>query len=453
MQGTLTSRGRPRTIRPMRRRLSIFGWLFLDLVSFGRAADVPEEGIRSACDAYQAAFFSPRTDVAYLERLDGPQGDCVLEKPSEIAAGRVAGAEKPYGYGSGIEDVALANGLLLFALCDAHEARPSPWIAEFARRVFRGMKRVATLSPVPGFVPRGPHPDGVSYYRDSSVDQHTIFVCSLWRFLRSPLATDVDRAFIRSELGEFAGRMERNQWTLKVEDDSRTAHVGWDWRAKNHISSHILLSMLGTVADATGDPHWREEYQRFSNEQDGERWRQLGNDPTKEPRYTLFYNQFSLQLATIARVEQDPGKRRVAAGRLVRLAADMMSCNALHQWRRLDWIGEAGDAEVDAFLAPLGFDSKSSATVQELWAKFDPAQKRPSRQGAGAGNFEALLARPALIAWQTALLSRDPQMEKLALHFAGPVLEKVDLAQCRSGWLANHALVYLLLCIASRASA
>ena len=68
------------------------------------------------------------------------------------------------------------------------------------------MKRVATLSPVPGFVPRGPHPDGGSYYRDSSVDQHTIFVCSLWRYSRSALASDDDRAFIRHELDEFARR-------------------------------------------------------------------------------------------------------------------------------------------------------------------------------------------------------------------------------------------------------
>lgn len=406
--------------------------------------------VRAACDAYQVGFFSTNTDVAYLQRLDGPRGIGALERPEEIAAGRVGGQDKPYGYGSGIEDVALANGLLLFALCDAHDAKRSPWIADFARRVFRGMRRVGTLSPVPGFVPRGPHPDGISYYRDSSTDQHTLFVCSLWRYFRSTIASDDDRAFIRRELDEFARRMERNSWTLKVEDDSRRAHVGWDWRGKSDPSAHILLSTLAAVADATGDSHWRDEYRRFADEGNGLRWRLIGANPTEEPRYTLFYNQSSVRLATLARIETDPLRRAVVEARLRGLAEDMMSCNAIAQWRRLDWIGEVSDAEVDHFLAPLGLSSKSSATVADLWAKFDPALKAPAPMGGGAPRrYESLLARPALLAWQTALLSRDPRLAERALPFAREVLAKADSARSDSGWLANHTIVYLLLCVAT----
>jgi len=410
---------------------------------------VPMDGIRAACEAYEAGFFSTNTDLPYLQRLDGPRGTAVLESPAEIAAGRAEGVEKPWGYGSGIEDVALANGLLLFALCDAYDAAPSPWIKRFSRRAFNGMRRVATLSPVPGFIPRGPHPDGVSYYRDSSTDQHTIFVCAMWRFFRSPMADEDDRAFIRRELDEFARRMEHNAWTLMVEDDSRRAHVGWDWRAKNHTSSHILLSMLGAVADATGDPHWRDEYKRFSEEGNGVRWEWVGRDPTEEPRYTLFYNQFTVRLATLMRVEKNPARRDIVGGRLTRLARDMLSCNAIVQWRRLDWIGDVGDDATGAFLAPLGLSVKSPATVADLWAKFDPALKPRARQGGALGSYEGLLARPALTAWQTAMLSPDKGLARRALPFAEEVLKKANPATSRSGWLANHAIVYLLLCIAA----
>lgn len=414
------------------------------------AADLPfAERVRLACDAYQAAFFSTNTDVAYLNRLDGPRGIGVLERPEEIAAGRVGGEEKPYGYGSGIEDVALANGLLLFALCDAHDAAPVPWIADFARRVYRGMRRVGTLSAVPGFVPRGPHPDGKAYYRDSSTDQHTIFVCALWRYFRSPLATDEDRSFIRAELDEFARRMERNEWMLKVEDDSRRAHVGWDWRNKSEPSAHIVLSMLGAVADITADARWREEYRRFADEGDGLRWKLIGAEVGTQPRYTLFYNQTSLRLATLARIESGPARRAVVDDRLKQMAEDMMSCNAIAQWRRLDWIGEVGDAAVDAHLAPLGLSSRSVATVAELWAKFDPGLKAPRRADGPGPSYERLLARPALLAWQTALLTRDCGMARRAMPFADEVLAKANPAGAVSGWLANHAIVYLLLRIAA----
>jgi len=165
---------------------------------------------------YMDGFCHSNTNLMYGQRLNGPNGIAVFESPEQIAKEQVKGKYMPYGYGSGIQDPGLLNGMFLFALCDAFDATEDPYLADLARRIFKGLKLVGTISPVSGFVPRGPHPDGKSYYRDSSLDQHSLFVCGLWRYYHSPIANDEEKTFIRDALHKFAKRMEKNGWTLMV---------------------------------------------------------------------------------------------------------------------------------------------------------------------------------------------------------------------------------------------
>ena len=169
--------------------------------------------VKLLCRDYLDGFGSADTGLLYHHRLNGPRALQALESPEEITKGRVRGKEMPYGYGSGVQDVALENGQLLIALCEAYEATEDEFLAETARRIFSGLKLVATVSPVPGFVPRGPHPDGKSYYRDSSMDQHTTFVYALWRYSRakktsssSPTSSTVWPAGSSSTTGASAWR-------------------------------------------------------------------------------------------------------------------------------------------------------------------------------------------------------------------------------------------------------
>ena len=84
-------------------------------------ATFPQE-VKALCHRYVAEFGSERTELVYHHRLDGPLGDRSLSSPAEIAKGTVDGKPMPYGYGSGIQDVALENGQFLFALCDVFDA-------------------------------------------------------------------------------------------------------------------------------------------------------------------------------------------------------------------------------------------------------------------------------------------------------------------------------------------
>ena len=343
------------------------------------------ENVKRLCEDYLEGFGSAQTDLVYHHRLNGPTGLDILESPEEIAKGRVRGKDMPYGYGSGIQDVALENGHLLIALCEAHEATGDEFFAQTARRILQGMKLVATVSPEPGFVPRGPHPDGKSYYRDSSLDQHTTFVYALWRYYRSPLATEADRAFIASELQEVAQRLERYEWGIRVEDGGQVAHVGFSWLQFTRVGATVLLAVLRSVHDVTDDDHWGALYGELGAENDGRRWELLSTtDEAEWAPFTLYSNQFAVGLAALADTEPDPERRRSLAAYRQSMAERMLHSNVFDEsaWRRLDWAGNFPDKanrpddweeqETQKLLAPFGLSLSRPATVSDLLARFDP---------------------------------------------------------------------------------
>ena len=412
--------------------------------------------VTSLCRQYVAGFGSKATQVVYHHRLDGPRGIAALAAPAEIAAGTVRGQPLPYGYGSGIQDVALENGQLLFALCEAQEATGDAELAEMARWVFEGLTRAATLSPEPGFVPRGPHPDGKSYYRDSSRDQHAAMAEALWRFGRSPLASEADRRLIRRELAEMAQRMERNGWRILVEDGSRTAHVGWGWTQMTSIGAISLLSFLSLVADATDEPHWRQLYADFSAEEDGRRWHALLSPAAADDwrPLTLYSNQFAQALVVLKRTEADLRRREQIAELLRRLAERALDSNVFDPvyWRRLDWAGDSPDAEIERRLAPLGLSLARPATVADLFAAFDPACWRPGNRGDSSTAAKLCFGIPTA-AFHKVMLSEDDQ---LTGRIAPSVRRMVDVMhehgdEYEAGENFNRAAVLGLLLVAREA--
>jgi hypothetical protein len=99
-------------------------------------ADAASESVQWLYRSYQQSFGHPATGLMYHNRLDDPRGVEVLASPPEIARGEVDGRAMPHGYGSGIQDIALENGQLLFALCEAHERTEADWIAAEPATIF-----------------------------------------------------------------------------------------------------------------------------------------------------------------------------------------------------------------------------------------------------------------------------------------------------------------------------
>ena len=369
--------------------------------------------VKALCRDYVTGFGSDQTHLVYHHRLDDPKGIAALTSPAEIAQGTVKGKPMPYGYGSGIQDVALENGQFLFALCDVFDATHDPEIGQLAAWIFDGIRLNATLSPEPGFAPRGPHPDGKSYYRDSSRDQHAALAEALWRYGRCDLATVDDRRFIAGELNEMALRMEANDWKILVEDGSHMAHVGFSWKQSSSIGAISLLSFLAMVADATGDSHWQDVYRQYSEEKDGFRWNDLLNPERVETwkPFTLYSNQFNQAVLALQRAETDP-ERKQQLGKLQRgLAQRALHSNVLDPayWRRLDWAGSEADDIATQLLDLVGLSLAAPRNVAELLTAYDPASMQ-SRSGALRSTTNKLCFGIPTTAFHKALASEDPEL-------------------------------------------
>ena len=343
----------------------------------------------------------------------------------------VNGQPKPFGYGSGIQDVPLENGQFLFALCDAYDVTRDEELAKTARWIFAGLKRVAAVSPEPGFVPRGPHPDGRSYYPDSSRDQHCAYIEALWRYSKSPLASVEDKTFIADTLAKIARRMERNDWVIKVEDNSRQAHVGYTWKQFTLFGACSLMSCLAAARDTTGDKHWAELRERLGAEKDGLRWKLLSsNTPEKWRPFTLYSNQFFTSLALVARAASDPARADGVRALMKAMARRALRTNVFDEtrWRRLDWAGESVTPAIEKALASFDLSIQKPATVFDLLAKFDPKRLATTDRFVKAVNEKLLFGIPT-VAFHKVLLSEDAAL----IREVGPHVRRMVRAMLEHG--------------------
>ena len=434
-------------------------WLSCVTAALGseeKAADPLRRQVKQLYHGYVAGFGSPSTGLVYHHRLDGPRGVEALSSPAEVAAGTVNGRPVPYGYGSGIQDVALENGQLLYALCEAFEATGDRELGDWARSIFEGLSRAATLSPEPGFVPRGPHPDGVSYYKDSSRDQHAAMAEALWRYSRCRLATAEDRRFVAGELDEMARRFVRNDWKIMVEDSSHVAHVGFSWRQSTPVGAVSLLSFLAMTADATDDPHWRQLYAQYSDEDDSKRWSTLLHPEavkTWKP-FTLYSNQFAQALAVLRECESDTRRSDQISDLLTSLSRRAVESDVFDTtyWRRLDWAGDADDRETAAWLKPLGLSLSRPSTVADLLDSFDPSWFTGGDSPAHYVGAKLCFGIPTA-AFHKAILSGDEELiESVAPHVRRMVEIMLAAGQDYThGENYNRTVVLGLLLVAAQA--
>lgn len=370
------------------------------------------EQVRELYDIYWDGFGAESTGLLYHHRINGPNGIGALASPAEIAARTVRGKEMRWGYGSGVQDVALENGELLFALCDAYDATGEAWIAALARRAWRGLKTIGSVSPVAGFVPRGPHPDGKSYYPDSSRDQHAVYVYALWRYHKSPLASDEDRAFINEFLSAFVRRMEAAEWAIYNEDNSAVAHVGFTWRQHALPGVISLMGAMSAVADATGDPEWLALLEQYANEDESFRRATLSPSGLAGWKgYNLYSDQYGLDLAALSRILGEG-----EGGDEVRDFARAFAAGAMHSnvfdtdnWRRLDWAGHWTDEVTEEALAPFGLSLQTPATVFDLWPHFSAEHMRASERSTISVNNKLCFGIPT-VPMHLAMLSGDAEL-------------------------------------------
>ena len=345
-------------------------------------------------------------------------------EPADTEKNMVNGKIVPYGYGSGFSDTSLYTGHLLFGVVDAYEARKDAELGEIAKELFIGMKTIGTSSPVPGFIPRGPHPDDLSaYYRDSSIDQHTSYIMALYKYYKSSLASEEEKEFIRDSLNKFGKRLEDNKWKILIEDNSREAHAGGAWTEYSSEAGSALLSVLGILSEVVKNDHWKTRYEKYSMEDDGKRWQVLV--PVDNPERLgniLYVNQIAFRLNVLYQaVNKDEHKKIIS--------------QAIKKWAEIQLnrkFPAGSDLEnlkskiPDKNLIELGWKSYQFDNMFEAWKHFNPeVQKTGSTSWVKVYNQNNCVRVP-LTGFSMALLGKDADLKNKISPLAWEMLNKVN---------------------------
>jgi hypothetical protein len=255
---------------------------------------------------YLNDFQDPKTGVLYNGRFSGKDKwttpeECKAKKPH------------PWGYGSHLADTVLHCGHVLVAMMDANNAKPDPYLEKNIKKLFNAIKYIYESCPIPGIVPRGPHPDDrTAYYDDSSMDQTSTFIISLSLYANSKYASKKDKEFIKKSLNEVGARLEKYGWQILQADGKTQCHVGFHWTQMNPNGASILLPAVYALYKGTDNKHWLETYQKFSTEKDGKRWKLLTPGPhTTINGHPIYANQNCFRLNAFYQLLDDKREKEI----------------------------------------------------------------------------------------------------------------------------------------------
>ncbi|MCQ2389124.1 MAG: hypothetical protein MJ138_05375 [Kiritimatiellae bacterium] len=241
---------------------------FLGLLVMAGAADDPFE---CAWRRLFEKFRSPKTGLLYEHLPDETPGaiERFLPTPEEVARNEPIAT----GWNTGMEDGVLNGCPLVLAAMLRKDAKALELLVP-------GILRCATISPVPGFLARSILPaDGKSHYANSSRDQYTLFVYTMWRYANSafcPPARRDEIAKIVADVASFAHAGARPEHGFNLlREDGKPGIVCTTWMpdpwgplatnasgrvSRGAISAHEVgrLPMIYAAAHAlTGDAAWR----------------------------------------------------------------------------------------------------------------------------------------------------------------------------------------------------
>ena len=301
--------------------------------------------------------------------------------------------ENKDGYGRGMTDGAIVNGVSLAMLCDRYAVTKDEAVKADAAKVAKGLVSLATLHGRRGFVARGIcEEDGRSICALSSVDQVTHWYHGLWRYQAAGLATPEERATIARLFTEVAERITReataeNGYRFRQADgepDPRGICSVWDAlppkeRKSVHGATRLPMIYLATF-DLTGDRKWKDLYEKYVDtalevnlrlrDEDPKQWR--WNMPT----YSIL--QMNSANEVIYLLERDPRRRELVAEcmRAGAKVADGRQKDMIADPSR-KWYGMCpeGELALAMLLAPgFDYDATERGFIAARLAKVDPSR-------------------------------------------------------------------------------
>ena len=212
-----------------------------------------------------------------------------------------------HGGGSGLEDSSLFTGTLLGAICDKYLVTQSPNCREEARMTYRGLHSAATAHGEPGFIARGVSPaDGKTIPAGSSRDQYTNALYGMWRYYRSGLADNREKAEIRQISAAVADKMLREitpannysfTFAFGVPDDRGVAKM---FNPQIPALGFRLAMFYAVAADVNGNPNYRAAAEKYLTEalKGMQEQRPAPQSKRAQPAYVILQSGYAYDVLT-----------------------------------------------------------------------------------------------------------------------------------------------------------
>jgi hypothetical protein len=166
-----------------------------------------------------------------------------------------------------VPNCAIAAGEFIAAIVDCYDVTGLSECADQAETVFQGMKNLANVSQVKGFIARCVLPcDGVTHLLNSSVDQYTYYVYGLWKYYHSSLSSEEQKEEIKEIINDMCKCIEDYGFSIPA-TNGIPAPVSDIGVIRSDRSSRLLEVYL-VGYDITGNEHWLEIYSEKLREND-----------------------------------------------------------------------------------------------------------------------------------------------------------------------------------------
>lgn len=171
------------------------------------------------------------------------------------------------GWWSPIENGSFYAGVYMDGIVGRWESTKDPGAAIQAQKLARGLERLATAGSTPAFIARGFASDGKTVYPASSDDQSYPWFYGIWRYLKSGIPDDNEKARLGKLMEKLASEFEAIHWQIPSNRADFGFFGGWDG---DHCDANArLLFIIRATYDITGNQKWHDLYLKKSQEKRG----------------------------------------------------------------------------------------------------------------------------------------------------------------------------------------
>ena len=218
-----------------------------------------DEAVQRAHHELWRRFIDPTWHTFYDHA--GLDGEVVLPTAEECLA------DKPNAltWDISVSDGAMFGGFYMEGAIQRWMITRQAADREKARRIAKGLMKLATVGQTKGFIARGVTADGSAHYALSSEDQVLPWFYGMWRYVRSDVPDEGERRQVKGKIIEVIEALHSHGWQIPSDRppfDYRGRFDLFSW----HCSPRLLF-LLKMAADVSGDGRWEEIYRERIAEQ------------------------------------------------------------------------------------------------------------------------------------------------------------------------------------------